>query len=548
MATQRPSIVRAVGAVDTSGGWTADRQRALLNDMRGGRMPDGTPAQDGVYPLHGQTVTVRRRPDAERRTLALPPLPTPASGQAPGGSGSVTEGVEDIDQDDDGDLLGTNALVRKTSSHHFQSLQSTETGNPAARAQNPPLPPPVRHMTSRTDGAGYSGAANVAAGSGVSPVIAPSTTGALGFAEAMASRGLRGDGLAPVDDAGRRRKRTREEVGSLPETVSQAFNSDGAILQASDTIRKLIEDLSEINGQDGYSNKAQALGKLAVADYLVVPSDLEEFYVPVDEVGSRAAIRRANPLYVFSVYALNKEACTLTDNIAKVKFALLRMEAIKWGCEHVFRTTGHHFLSGLTGGYVGKYEQLIRSCLVPEILNFCDPEILYHKAFHWIGPARVWSVLITILNTDRIPEAIRLRVNAAPAGSALITTTSSVLTAMRSLYLFDELASMRLCDLDSVIAMNDTIKADPPKYHKVTSAYNREPLNEADKAALAVAKQQAEIVSPICKAFVTVFLNRAPLGKQKVLDKPAANNPVLYNRAKRYFQVFNRQAPASFKR
>lgn len=103
------------------------------------------------------------------------------------------------------------------------------------------------------------------------------------------------------------------------------------------------------------------------------------------EVGSGLAVDSMTLPYVLVVYALNKEVHTSTDKGERVKFALVRMEAVKWGwvsdqrdsirtnsselhevfaqkselvawlvpfaAEHVFRTTGHRILTNLSASY-----------------------------------------------------------------------------------------------------------------------------------------------------------------------------------------------------
>lgn len=241
--------------------------------------------------------------------------------------------------------------------------------------------------------------------------------------------------------------------------------------------RQLWMDLEEISGQDCYDGSVAAVGKINSDGYLILPTNFVIPNVAAADVGKPIIYRSMTTREWAQIYIMNKAACP--DQIHAVKFALLRMEAVKCGwlraedtykivrrappsdnecvntlnadlrsmrdviattktaafiipmvAEHVFRTYDHHYIINDAAAYAERYLIIFRACLLPDLANFLPPALLYHSALHWVNPGRAYEVLGAQLSTPSIPDALSLRYNAAPAGTAIITTTDAVVRAM----------------------------------------------------------------------------------------------------------------------
>lgn len=53
---------------------------------------------------------------------------------------------------------------------------------------------------------------------------------------------------------------------------------------------------------------------------------------------------------------------------------------LPYASEHIFRTMGHHYLSGDAALYNNKYTQFLTACLVPEIMPIANSETRYYDA------------------------------------------------------------------------------------------------------------------------------------------------------------------------
>lgn len=350
-------------------------------------------------------------------------------------------------------------------------------------------------------------------------------------------------------------------------------------------LRLMVDYLDEVNGQDAYSNEAAALGKLRAEEYLALPVGMAVPIIAPDTVGSESVHNEFAYELLAQVYALNK--LRAPDGEDPIRYGLLRMEAVKMGwysgqkevvrvapladavatmltdlqtvrgadvlptarlaafllplaAEHTFRTMGHHYLSGAAAEYEERYRRTLRSCIAETVPAFMRPATLYHHALHWVSPARSRAVLLAQLETTRIPEALRLRANAAPAGCALVTTTAAVVSAMQAGNLFDAVATAGGYDLTPVLEAAELVRSDAPRFHKLPQAFGVAPASDADRKIVENAKMIAVMFAPVAQGFIDATLQTAALGRAKVLLKHAEQNPVLRKRASTYFRDVTR--------
>jgi hypothetical protein len=316
----------------------------------------------------------------------------------------------------------------------------------------------------------------------------------------------------------------------------------------------LLNHLIDINGQDSYDALAAGIGKLKRDEFLVLPLGFSAQVIPAIEVGKPAAHRHLAYTDWAEIYALNKAVAPAGTDPAV--FALLRLEAVKAGwlkdyrevrydtpdansltilltdmaqlrdkasliktaafliplaAEHTFRTMGHHFITSDQANYVQRYTDTFRSCLMPDIATLLPASTLYHAALHWVGPGRAREVLMAQLDTTQIPDAIRIRANAAPAGTAILTTTDAILASMASVGLDTAFEAHGQFGLPEIRRITTQIKLNPVKYHKSYFAYGVAKPTRDELTALESAKKLAETFAPYAQAFIETYLRDAAL-------------------------------------
>lgn len=353
---------------------------------------------------------------------------------------------------------------------------------------------------------------------------------------------------------------------------------------------ELLAKLAEINGQDFYSARTAAVGRLNAAEYLVLPAGLVVTPCAAADVG-----KAANPASVgltladrAAIYALNKTAAPAgTDG---VKFAVLRLCLVEAGwyvnetevrrepapadslrvfvtdrmavtaalptarelalvlplaTEHTFRTMGHHFISGLEREYLRRYKATFRACLMPDADSWLPASSLFHVSSHWVGPARAHNVLMSGMGDERFPRAILIRATATPAGYALVGTSSAILECMATSGLKDALEVASGVNLQQITDASDAVKADARKYHAAYFAYGVAKASDSEVAAVEAAAVAAKRLAPVLQGFLDSLSQDSDLSRAKALAKHANVAPIQRKNAMRFFRALARAEPTS---
>jgi len=351
-----------------------------------------------------------------------------------------------------------------------------------------------------------------------------------------------------------------------------------------DVQRDLLAFLDEVNGQDAYSNEDAALGKVSRGEYLVLPTNFTPPTISAKDVGDSRIFTRFTKQQLAEIYALNKAAAP-TGTDAK-RYAMLRMESVKMGwvsgqreirretppatamstfltdigeekdnlaryrtaafliplvAEHTFRTMGHHYLTGEAATYEKRYSDTLRACLAVNVHGLLASGVQYHSLFHWVSPRRAREVLMAQLGTTRIPDALAIRANAAPAGTALVTTSAAVLSAMRAANIYNEFRTAGNFNFATIERVTTLVKANPTTYHKTYYAYGVPAPTQQMKDDLETAKVEAARFAPVAQAFIDAMFQDSALNNAKALKKHANDNPVLMRRAQRFFRAIARK-------
>lgn len=347
----------------------------------------------------------------------------------------------------------------------------------------------------------------------------------------------------------------------------------------------LLQELYIANGQDAFDAEAAAVGRLKQEEYLALPKGWTVPSVSPKEVG-RAETRKKFPAKeLAAVYYLNKRRAPVGEN--PITYAFLRLEAVKMGwvrdqkeiiylpfdkyaealkelatdlagvrtnlstyrlaaflvplvCEHTFRVTGHHYITGLASDYQTRYRKTLKACLSEEVMGLLQPANLFHHVLHWVSPERAYNVLVEHLDTRTLPDALVIRANSAPAGWAIVTTTAAVLDAMESANISEKIEEAFESDLDEVRKAARTIRQNVRKWHKAYFAYGVAPPTAKEVEDMEDARTTAIAFAPYAQGFIEGTLKDAALGQAKALVKHAELNPVAKQRAARFFRQLAR--------
>lgn len=349
--------------------------------------------------------------------------------------------------------------------------------------------------------------------------------------------------------------------------------------------------LGEMDGQDTYDSTAAALTTLPKRQFMVLPDTLALDEFIASEVGTTIAKRRIARADLFHIAALNYGILTDADDSVRCTFALTRAFAVAVGwritegevtrstikatelvTEHaklttfalnnpdtvklieraayvlpmlmrqVFHTTGHHYLDHMKAEYEAKYAVILNAMLMPTIASLLPKSILYHTVLHWVSPKFVVEFYAAAENEPnvaaRIPNALWMRRNAAPAGSALITTSTAVLESMDGPGFTKIIEKVYKKEIDEVRVMAKKVREDPNKYHITSRAYGVAALTVAERQAMEAAKTSAKVISPVCQAYINAYASQGSLAAAAALRKCALESPFFLRVIEQWFRAF----------
>jgi len=388
-------------------------------------------------------------------------------------------------------------------------------------------------------------------------------------------------GFAGTSASGEETKTEFDDMAFVSQDILDTLSEDQGKL-----LIELAKVIAEVNSHEAYSVTRMALGKLNVKEYLLLPKSLQEVITPYKDVGKPwDKIRPDIGIETLAqIYTLNKAANM--DVKDPVMFALIRLEAVKMGwvrgqreiswvedaddaiptfigdrddiiskmeiarlaafliplmAENVFRITGHHYLSGSSDEYDRKYQTIANASLCANITGILRPSELYHRVLHWVSPAVARRVLMAQLTLGTIPNAIELRAHAAPSGTAIVTTTSAVIDAMRASQIAAEIIKYGGFDFDKITDAAAAVRDNVTGFHQAYYAYGVSKANADELSRFEEGKLEAIRFAPIAQGFIDAYHQNGALANARSLRKYAENAPVLAKRALRVFKNLSKQ-------
>lgn len=342
---------------------------------------------------------------------------------------------------------------------------------------------------------------------------------------------------------------------------------------------RLKDFLDLINGTDAYDARTIAVGKLSPGQFLQIPHGIKYSVPDPTATGKSTAASGLTADEFAQVYVMNKLVFGTDERACKI--GLIRAYAVSLGwytgsyevniasppadyadimladfdliqrhtevartlasllpfaSEFVFRTMGHHYLTGLGPEYEAKYQKFFNACVQPTLTSYLAPVDLYHTALHWVSLGESYSIASSEDAQEWLPNAVVIRAKAAPAGTALVATSVAILNAMAGTGLKQAMIDHSGVDIAKLEEVASEITTNPGKYHTIPSAYGKKPLANDKKEEFEKAKEVALKLAPVLQGFLDSLPNNSTLAQAKALAKHADANPLQRRRAKVFFR------------
>jgi hypothetical protein len=225
------------------------------------------------------------------------------------------------------------------------------------------------------------------------------------------------------------------------------------------------------------------------------------------------------------------------DESTGVKFVVQHAECIWAIVEYLFRTRGHHFKPE----YVPIIDKMLKASFGSTFTwpGGLSPSVIFHAAIHPFGVKMLPVMSFHFALLAKLSSAMLLRLDAAPNGTAVITTTSAALYTMRGEAWYAAFDSSMKGQLKEVHAISQAILSKKYSYHLSASLYDATRASEikvGEKTyTVDEAKAMTAPVATVIQGFIN-YLNMQVKDKQiksfslqnaRSLEKHAAGNPSL---------------------
>jgi hypothetical protein len=306
-------------------------------------------------------------------------------------------------------------------------------------------------------------------------------------------------------------------------------------------------DKKDVNDEVQQIKGALLRAELVAAGWVDVDNDTSTSSNPYKEISH---VTPLEPSKVNEIMTRDKATIDKYIRDAK-KLAFL----LPLATEYLFRTTGYVYQPRdplIAAEYDQKYQRIFSACAMPELTHYLPPKVLYHQTAHWVSHAKALAVAKSNVQktTHHLPNAIVIRADHGPSGTAVITASAAVLKAMKlstdgqkdalvTMIQEGETSVGNIADMiTSIERMSCIVKTGPGRYHTVPLAYNERELTAGEKKEFQSAKDNAIQLAPLFQGFLDALPRGSPhyYNSSRALMKHAGANPFLRKRAKIFFK------------
>lgn len=269
--------------------------------------------------------------------------------------------------------------------------------------------------------------------------------------------------------------------------------------------------------------------------YCYVSAQINMADVIADPVAHAKNIR-----YLDTDYATNRRKVTawVIQNRSKIAALHQLIGTLPTMVAHIFVQLGHHFID------VKEYNELAERLLIACVMNdpnaFMKPRnmLLFRTTVHPFGLTQFLRYFDRAATFGKIPPAMIVRRNAAPAGAALVTSTYAILVQMNGHKWFNNFTEKYGDSIMRIRAVTDHIvtATNRLRYHESARFMGAPDLSPDELAAFGQAKMDAVTLAPYLQAYLEIYAKKSDLGRIKAINKYAMARIAQYTIIKAAFK------------
>jgi len=197
-----------------------------------------------------------------------------------------------------------------------------------------------------------------------------------------------------------------------------------------------------------------------------------------------------------------------------------------------FEKTNHHYPKGAEAKE--SHLRHFRSSLIEDIAPTWNHQDLVYDSVHWLGPFNEHLWYVNNNRNGKLPRGMTIKINPAPAGTAVIMTQLAIWDQVDIFPGSLELSKLYEQDIKNMRDAAILIERDPLSYHIFAKLYNKNCL--LDSEPIAKAMKSAALLSAIGQAFIDTIAKGTDIARARALKKHADNNISLYKLASAGFR------------
>jgi len=206
---------------------------------------------------------------------------------------------------------------------------------------------------------------------------------------------------------------------------------------------------------------------------------------------------------------------------------------------HIFVQLGHHFID--VAEYNALADRLLRACVMLDTNQFMRPRnmLLFRTMIHPFGVKHLLHYYDKAASFGKIPAAMIIRRNAAPAGAALVTSSVAVIKQMEDHKWWFDFRAKFDGEVKVVRAVSEHIATGTNRlsYHESAKFMGVAPLTDEQATSFKFARETAERLAPYLQAYIEVYCKNSDLYQIKALNKFAKSRIARYNVIKGAFKA-----------
>jgi len=199
-----------------------------------------------------------------------------------------------------------------------------------------------------------------------------------------------------------------------------------------------------------------------------------------------------------------------------------------------FIKTNHHYVNSPDS--IEAYKRHFRSAVLEEFGNKYNRVGLIYDSVHWMGPFAMDQSKKNMARSPKgmVPRGLKIKLNATPAGTAVVKTQIAVWNSILAFPGGRELAKFYETEILAMSELSKEIDQDPLAFHVYAPLFAK--YSKLEEASTSAGMMAATRLASVAQAFIDTIAKGTDLARARALKKHSDQNAALYKIASAAFK------------